>query len=149
MGINAKWQSDGMNFNVDTASGHRVVLDAGPKVGGHNLGPRPTEMFLGGLAVCGGIDVVSILNKMRVGLSRCDIDVDGDRAEDHPRRFTTIRVDYDLAGTDLTDAKAQKAIVLSRDKYCSVAATLNSRLVYRYRINGGEWVDLSGVRLEA
>jgi len=149
VGIEAKWQAGGMQFNVETASGHTVILDAGPKVGGQNKGPRPTEMLLTGLAVCGGIDVVSILNKMRVGLTRCDIAVDGDRAEEHPHRFTTIRVDYDMEGAEITDAKAQKALVLSRDKYCSVAATLNSRLEYRYRINGGDWVDVGAVKLEA
>lgn len=149
MGIEAKWQPGGMSFNVGTASGHSVVLDASPKVGGANLGPRPTEMLLAGLACCGGIDVVSILNKMRVGLTRCDISVDGDRAEEHPHRFTSIRVDYTIEAAEATDAKVQKAIILSRDKYCSVAATLNSHLIYRYRLNGGNWVDLSAVKLEA
>lgn len=148
MGIVANWQSDGMSFAVDTDSHHTVIIDAASKVGGRNLGPRPTEMLLTALATCSGIDVVSILQKSRAGLSGMQISVDGDRFDGYPQRFTTIRVQYDLTGTDLTDVKAERAILLSRDKYCSVAATLNSNLEYRYRINGGEWVDLSNKKLE-
>ncbi|GGE43612.1 peroxiredoxin [Pullulanibacillus camelliae] len=129
-----KW-TDPMSFSGITPSGHELKLDAAPDVGGQNTGARPTEFLLYALAGCTGIDIISILKKMRLEPTDFSMDVEGSRAEEHPKRFTAIHVHYALEG-DLPEDKVVRAIKLSKDKYCSVAHSLSADITASYSING-------------
>lgn len=134
MQLTIQW-NDEMSFSGLTPSGHTIVMDAAAEIGGENTGPRPTEFLLSAVAGCTGIDIISILKKMRLKPSAFHMEVSGERAEDHPKRFTNIHIHYALEG-DLPEAKVVRAIQLSKDKYCSVAHSLNSTITASYSING-------------
>lgn len=125
-----------MAFSGITPSGHEIKMDAAEEVGGTNSGARPTELLLNAVAGCTGIDIISILNKMRLNPTTFYMEVEGKRAEDHPKRFTDINIHYVLAG-DLPEDKVIRAIQLSKDKYCSVSHSLSASITATYSINGG------------
>jgi putative redox protein len=102
-------------------SGHDVVLDAAPSVGGSGSGSSPGELTLMALGTCTGMDVVSILNKMRVVFDSFEIEVKGEAAPEHPKVWTEVWVKYKIKG-DIPEDNFKKAIELSRDRYCSVGA---------------------------
>ncbi|WP_430005275.1 OsmC family protein [Metabacillus idriensis] len=124
-----------MSFSGTTPSGHEVKMDAAEDFGGENTGARPTELLLNAVAGCTGIDIISILQKMRLSPSSFHMEVSGTRAEDHPKRFTAIHIHYVLEG-DLPEDKVIRAIQLSKDKYCSVSQSLNAEISAGYSING-------------
>ncbi|WP_138420380.1 OsmC family protein [Aquibacillus sediminis] len=134
MDLNIKWNGD-MAFSNVTPSGHDIKMDAAEAVGGKNTGARPTELLLNAVAGCTGIDIISILTKMRLEPTDFQMDVSGERADEHPKRFTTISIHYALDG-DLPEDKVVRAIKLSKDKYCSVSHTLNADISVSYSING-------------
>lgn len=108
-------------------SGHEVALDAAPEVGGRGLGARPMELLLVALGGCTGMDVVSILRKMRVEVDAFEVRLRGERQDEHPKKFTAIHLDYVLTGRGLEERRPQieRAVSLSQERYCSVAATLS------------------------
>ena len=134
MDLTINWNGK-MAFAGTTPSGHETKLDAAPEVGGENTGARPTELLLQAVAGCTGMDIISILHKMRLEPSSFQIDVEGKRAEEHPKRFTNINLHYALDG-ELPEDKVIRAIQLSKDKYCSVSHTLNAEITVSYSING-------------
>lgn len=134
MELTVKWKEK-MAFSGMTPSGHDIQMDAAPEVGGENTGARPTELLLQAVAGCTGIDIISILQKMRLEPTTFQMDVKGERADNHPRRFTTINIHYALEG-DLPEDKVIRAIQLSKDKYCSVSHSLSSEITVSYSING-------------
>lgn len=111
-------------------------MDTRPEHGGSGQGPSPMESVLLALAGCTGMDVVSILAKMRAPLAGIEIRVSADRADDHPRVFTAIRLDYVFRGTGLRPDQVERAVQLSQEKYCSVSAMLrrSTDLTYTWRI---------------
>ncbi len=119
--VSLKWQGN-MAFESDI-NGHKIVLDAAPDNGGENKGPRPKPLVLLALAGCTGMDVVSILKKMRVELEGLEIKVEGEIADDHPKTFENMKVIYEFKGKDLPLDKLEKAVSLSEEKYCGVSAT--------------------------
>lgn len=116
------WKT-GLAFEV-AQDGHRFILDAGPDVGGKDLGPRPKALLLSGLGGCTGIDVVSILDKMRVPVEGVAVQVSAELTDEHPRVFKSIHVRYVFTGTHLPMEKLEKAVALSSEKYCGVSAML-------------------------
>ena len=120
MNISVKW-IDGMLMVGKSDSGHAIVMDGPPEIGGENLGVRPMEMLLLGMAGCTMIDVVSTLNKMREDVVDCQTQVSADRAEEYPKVFTNIHVHFILSGKQLNPSKVDKAIKLSAEKYCSAS----------------------------
>ncbi|MBM7691243.1 putative redox protein [Peribacillus deserti] len=134
MKTTVKWGGK-MAFSGITPSGHEIHMDAAAEAGGENTGPRPTELLLHAVAGCTAIDIVSILKKMRLNLTALSIDIEGSRAEEHPKRFTDIHIHYSLEG-DLPEEKAARAIKLSKDTYCSVSNSLNAEIKISYEING-------------
>ena len=128
------WQ-DKVHFKSLVGSGHTVVMDGSPDIGGENKGARPTELLLSGVGGCSGIDLVTILEKMRQKISTLDIEVTGIRNDDTPKRFTDIHVNFILTG-DIDPEKVEKAVQLSMEKYCSVSLSLNSNITYSYEVNG-------------
>lgn len=116
------WKS-GLAFEA-RQDGHRFTLDASPEAGGQDQGPRPKALLLSGLGACTGIDVVSILAKMRVELEGLDVEVSAELTEEHPKVFSAIRVRYLFKGKDLPMDKLERAVQLSQEKYCGVSAML-------------------------
>lgn len=134
MELTVNWTGK-MAFSGTTPSGHELKMDAAPEIGGENTGARPTELLLNAVAGCTGIDIISILQKMRLNPTSFKMDVSGNRADDHPKRFTEIHIHYALEG-ELPEDKVIRAIKLSKDKYCSVSHTLNASITASYSING-------------
>lgn len=135
-----KWTGN-MAFSGVTPSGHEIIMDAAAEVGGQNTGARPTELLLHAVAGCTGIDIISILKKMRLNPSSFHMEVKGNRADEHPKRFTDIHILYAFAG-DLPEDKVIRAIQLSKDKYCSVSHSLNATITVSYSINDMESKEL-------
>ena len=132
--VNLSWNGE-LAFEAETESGHRILLDAKPKVGGEDKGPRPMEVLLVSLAGCTGMDVASILAKKRVNLQSLTVKVNAEQAPQHPKYFTKIDVVFNLEGMDIKEEDVKQAIELSRDKYCSVSVMLKDKAEISYRWN--------------
>ena len=117
----------GLTFEGGAPGGLTIRLD-----GDSTDGPSPMVVLLLAAAGCSGADVVSILDKMRAGLTSCRIEATGTRREDHPRRYTDIRFTFHLAGLALDETRARRAIDLSLEKYCSVVHSLAPDIVISY-----------------
>ncbi len=124
--INAKWKGN-MAFETEIG-GHIIILDADESVGGQNLGPRPKPLMMAALAGCTGMDVVSILKKMKVEFNDLNIRVEGDLTEENPKHFFKMKVIYEFTGNDLPMDKLQKAVSLSEEKYCGVRASYSKAM---------------------
>jgi putative redox protein len=127
---------NGMAFRATSSSGHSIDLDASADVGGMNRGPRPMELFLLGLGGCTGMDVISILRKMRQDVTAYSVRVHGERADEHPRVFTDITVEHVVRGRGVNPDLVRKAVELSATRYCPGAAMLGkvARIEESYRI---------------
>ena len=123
MNISVNWV-DGMLMVGKSHSGHSITMDGPPEIGGDNLGVRPMEMLLLGVAGCTMIDVVTTLKKMRQELTHCETKVNAERADDHPKVFTNIHIQFLIKGNALDSKKVEKAITLSAEKYCSASIML-------------------------
>ena len=110
-----------MSFETDV-NGHKIIIDAKAESGGEDLGPRPKTFMLAALGGCTGMDVVSILKKMRVEFKSLNVIVEGDLTEEHPRHFSKMHVIYEIEGDNLPMDKIEKAVSLSEEKYCGVSA---------------------------
>lgn len=117
--ITAKWLK-GSAFEGEV-SGHKIVIDNDSQPGG-GKGASPKKLMLLALAGCTGMDVTSLLTKMRVDFKDARITVEGDVTEDHPRHYEKMHVIYEIIGKDLPMDKLQKAVALSQEKYCGVMA---------------------------
>ena len=123
MKARVKW-AEGMSFVGESDSGHAIVIDGAPEYGGRNRGMRPMELVLLGAAACTAFDVVLILNKARQPIADCSVDADGERAETDPKVFTRIHFRYTVAGHGLDPKQVERAVKLSKDKYCSATLML-------------------------
>ncbi|MDC0964074.1 OsmC family protein [Candidatus Pseudothioglobus singularis] len=123
MNISVNWV-DGLLMVGKSDSGHTITMDGPPESGGENLGVRPMEMLLLGVAGCTMIDVVTTLKKMRQDLSHLETKINAERATDHPKVFTDIHIKFILKGQNLDEKKVDKAITLSAEKYCSASIML-------------------------
>jgi putative redox protein len=121
--INLSWKEK-MTFDAEV-NGHIIPLDADAAVGGEDRGPRPKPLTLVSLGGCTGMDVISILNKMRVEPEDFSVNVSGELTDEHPKYFNKIHIVYTFKGEDLPMDKLEKAISLSQDRYCGVTAMLN------------------------
>ncbi|SDY03016.1 OsmC family protein [Nitrosomonas sp. Nm33] len=120
-----KWQ-DGISFRSETESGHSILIDGAPDIGGKNLGPRPMELILLGLGGCSSIDVILILQKSRQEVTDCVVEIDGIRASEDPKVFTDIHLHFIVTGKNLKPQQIERAINLSAEKYCSASIMLKS-----------------------
>lgn len=113
------WKGN-LQFESDNPSGKFVMMDTSPENGGHNSGLGPKAMMLSSLAGCSGLDVVSILKKMKVSFSDFRIDTFGELTDEHPKHYNKVSVEYHLYGANLDEEKIKKAVDLSIEKYCGV-----------------------------
>jgi putative redox protein len=118
-----KWVQDA-TFLGESGSGHALVLDGPPEMGGRNIGMRPMELLLLGMAGCTAFDVVHILKKARQPITDCAVEVEAERAESVPKVFTRIHVHYVVTGRGLPEAQVKRAVELSTEKYCSASIML-------------------------
>jgi putative redox protein len=128
--IDLVWKQN-MAFECEM-DGHRVVIDASKESGGDDLGPRPKKLMLTALAGCTGIDVIAILKKMKVEPEAFHVIVEGDLTDENPVRYQRMNVIYQFKGKDLPMDKLEKAVKLSKEKYCGVSAA------YRLAIGRGK-----------
>ncbi len=130
--INLSWKK-GMAFETELF-GHKLTIDAEQSNGGQNLGPRPKPLLMVALAGCTGMDVVSILEKMRVEPADLNVRVEGEVTEEHPKQFTSLHIIYEFWGKDLPMEKLEKAVSLSDERYCGVSATLKKGIPVTHEI---------------
>ena len=124
-----------MEFLVKTESGHEMILDAGESSGGHDKGVRPKELLLVGLSGCTGMDVVSILKKMKVENYKLRIEVESEKTEEHPVIYKKIHLKYIFhLEDDSKKDKVEKAVNLSQERYCGVSAMLKKASERSYEI---------------
>ena len=119
-------------------NGHKITIDADPKVGGENKGPRPKPLMLLSLAGCNAMDVISILRKMRVEPDDFNVEVQADQTDEHPKHYHKMHVIYSFEGEDLPLDKIKKAVNLSEERYCGVSAVYKKaiEMSLEIRING-------------
>ena len=120
--VNVNWTQD-MAFEVEV-NGFNITIDADEAVGGKNSGPRPKPFLLVSLGGCTGMDVVSILKKMRVEFDSVNVEISGELTEEHPKYYHKIHIKYVFGGKDLPMAKLEKAVNLSQERYCGVSVML-------------------------
>lgn len=127
---------EGLQFVGVATSGHAIVMDGGIEAGGKNTGSRPMELLLMGIGGCSGMDIVSILKKKKQEVRGLEINVKGQKAENHPKKFTDINIEFIVRGRNLAEDAVKKAVELSMEKYCSVKATLegSAKITCNYRI---------------
>lgn len=119
----------GLRFSAGKPGGPQVTID-----GDGEISPSPVTTLLCAAGACSGADVVSILEKKRIELTRCDIDVGGRRAADYPKRYLELWLTFRLAGKGLTESAARRAVDLSVQKYCSVLLSLNPDIPIRTEV---------------
>ena len=125
MKVEVDWVG-GKAFEAIADSGHKVIMDASPAVGGENRGSRPMEMILMGLGGCSSIDVVMILEKSRQDVTDCRVLIEAKRAETIPAVFTHINMHFIVTGRGLNARQVERAVKLSAEKYCSVSIMLSN-----------------------
>ena len=126
-------QIQGSSFVAKADSNHWVTMDTSANGGGSDAGASPMELVLMALAGCTAMDVESILRKKRAGMTKLEINVEGERATEPPKVFTKIHLDYIIHG-DVRRIDAEQAVSLSQEKYCSVSAMLKHAAEVTYDI---------------
>lgn len=136
MRVDVRWKEK-MQFKARAeGSGGGIFIDGGGEPGEEVLGPRPMEVMLMSVGGCTGIDILSILRKMRLEFSEFWIEIEAQRASDHPKVFTEITLFYRIKGDNIAPEAMERAIRLSQEKYCSASQSLKAPIRFRYEING-------------
>jgi putative redox protein len=130
--IKANWLG-GMAFEANVG-GHKITVDAAKDNGGNDLGSRPKPLMMVALAGCTGMDVVSILQKMRVEFDSFSIDIEGITADEHPKKYLEMTVIYQIKGKNIDRKKVEKAVNLSIERYCGVNASYKEVIKMNYKI---------------
>ena len=130
--VNTTWKEN-MTFD-SLVSGHHVIMDASTDGGGENKGPRPKELMLTALAGCTGMDVVSILKKMRVEVENFTVNIEANVTEEHPKHYDSMHIIYAFTGKDLPLDKLEKAVKLSQEQYCGVSYMYKKAMEVTYEI---------------
>lgn len=117
------WVQDAL-FIGESGSGHTITMDGSPDVGGRNLAARPMEMVLIGMGGCTAIDVASMLKKQRQDVRDIIVELEAERADEHPKVFNQVKLIYRVRGKKLNRALVERAVALSDEKYCSATAMI-------------------------
>jgi len=126
----------GMTFAGKSDSNHWVTMDGPEEFGGSNAGVRPKELILIGLGGCTGSDVVSILSKKKVKVDNFEINLEAEVSEGQPQVYTKIHIEYVIYGNNINPKDVERAVELSRTKYCGVSAMLEKAvtITHSFRI---------------
>jgi len=117
--INTNWKGN-MLLESDNPNGKTVLMESSPEFDGTDTGLSPKALMLSSLAGCTALDVLSLFKKMRVDLDDLNIKVRGELTEEHPIHYHSVKVDYHFYGANLNEAKINKAVILSEERYCGV-----------------------------
>lgn len=117
--ITTTWLGD-MKFESTNPSGYNLFIDAGPESGGKGEGYRPKALMLSSLAGCSGLDVASLIKKMKLEVTDFKIEIDANLTEEHPKYYDRVMMNFHFYGDNLNEKKLQKAVDLSVEKYCGV-----------------------------
>lgn len=117
--VSTEWKG-GMAFESDNPSGLTIRIDAGEENGGSDDGLRPKALMLSSLAGCSGLDVASLIEKMKLEVDRFHIETIANLTDEHPKYYDKVVVEYHFHGSNLNEAKLQRAVDLSIEKYCGV-----------------------------
>jgi putative redox protein len=139
MRINLKRLDSDFNFEASNDDGNAILIDGAREIGGHNNGMRPMQLLLAALGGCAAIDIILILKKQKQDIEFFDIEVDGERIKEEGEDvslFRTIEVHFILKG-NVDAGKAERAVKLSMEKYCSVTKTLEptAKITYKVTVN--------------
>lgn len=126
------WKGN-MEFETELY-GHKLIIDAAPEGGGQNKGTRPKILLLTALSGCSGMDVISILRKMKIEPEVFNVRVVGNLTEEHPKFYQEMKIIYEFKGDNLPEDKLIKAVELSLEKYCGVAALFKKAIPINYEI---------------
>jgi len=142
MKARVKWVEQ-VAFAVESGSGHAVVVDGAPEAGGRNIGMRPMELFLAGATACTAFDVVWILKRARQPVADCVVEAEAERAPEEPKVFTRIHLAYAVAGRGPDPKQVERAVKLSKEKYCSATIMLahSAEITYDVRIVDGDSIE--------
>lgn len=134
MGVRVKWD-EGKTFVGTASTGHKIVF-GNSSADGQRPGPSAMELMLMGTGGCSAYDVISILEKGRQKIDDVEIEIEADRADDHPKVFTRIHMHFIVKGRDLNPKRVEQALSLSIDKYCSASAmmAMSAKLTHDYEI---------------
>jgi len=127
-----QWKSD-MAFETEL-DGHKLIIDASEEGGGHDTGMRPKKLMLTALAGCSGMDVISILKKMKIEPEIFNVKVDGSLTEEHPKHYESIHIIYEFKGDNLPEEKLKRAVELSEEKYCGVWAVYKKAMPVTWEV---------------
>ncbi|MCL6266512.1 OsmC family protein [Flagellimonas myxillae] len=136
--ITTKWLGE-MAFESNNPSGHTFKIDAGPDDGGQGEGFRPKALMLSSLAGCSGLDVASLIKKMKLEVDDFQIETIANLTDEHPKYYDKVVIEYHFHGGNLNEKKLQRAIDLSIEKYCGVMemfrqfAKLEIKPVYHHK----------------
>ena len=133
MAIKVKWEG-GHTFIGETESGAQVIIEPGPKYGGSGKYPTPMELVAMAHGGCTGLDIVMILEKMRVKVTRLEVGVETKRREEPPEYFEEINLTYTVSGEGVSEENVRRAVDLSHEKYCSVGAMLEDKAKISYEV---------------
>lgn len=123
---------EGLQLIGYASSGHGVIMDSTPEIGGQDKGSRPMELVLIALGGCTAMDVISIMQKKKQDLRGLEIRIEGGRSEDHPKVYKEIKIHYIFKGKNLSEDACKRSIELSQEKYCSVSAMLSKTASIKY-----------------
>ena len=117
--VTTTWKNK-MLLESDNPLGKNLLMESGPDSGGSNQGLSPKALMLSSLGGCTGLDLLSLLKKMRVEIEGFKVIVNGELTEEHPKYYDKVSIDYYFTGTDLNKEKIKKAVSLSEERYCGV-----------------------------
>jgi len=117
--ITTTWLGN-MKFESTNPSGHNLFIDAGVDNGGHGEGYRPKALMLSALSGCSGLDVASLIKKMKLKVDDFKIEIEANLTEEHPKYFDKVTMQFHFFGPELNEQKLQRAVDLSVEKYCGV-----------------------------
>ena len=130
--VKARWLND-LAFEAEV-DGHKIYMDSSPEHGGKNTGPRPKPLMMVALAGCTGMDVAAILKKMRENVEELTVEVEGDITEEHPKRFKGMKVILRVKGKGVNRKNVEKAVNLSKTRYCGVSANYSEAFPIEHEI---------------
>ena len=130
--IKTRWLND-LAFEAEV-DGHKIYIDTSQEHGGRNTGPRPKQLMMVALAGCTAMDVASILKKMREEVEEFTVEVEGDMAEEHPKKYEAMKVIYRIKGKNINRKNVEKAVDLSANKYCGVSANYSKSFPITHEI---------------
>lgn len=130
--ISTRWLNE-MAFEAEV-DGHKIYLDTSLEHGGKNTGPRPKLLMMVALAGCTAMDVAALLKKMREEVEEMMVDVEGELSENHPKRFEGMKIIYRIKGKGISRKNVEKAVNLSREKYCGVSANYSKAFPVTHEI---------------